>query len=354
VNNLSNSSMSDLTYSVVKAYAKKGSLLSRPELENLAESKNLDELVNRLRATSYNEEVGKIEQPYSPINLELAFRENLAKIHYTLIKIAPNSQLIRSYYLQYIGTNLKTILKGKALDKSYDELIKNINLFPEQLIGRRDIVIKALSSNNLDEAVNILLESEFKDEIEKAYKTYQNKNEFQIFDIYIDKAIFQGIINQLLKVNNNDRQKISEIVSTDIDSYNLLAILRSKLWNIDKSVIKELLIYPTFKISSNILKKIIQTDSITEAIKYLNVAEYKNFIQTTNSDEEIISKLERGFKILTYKKSKKSFLWNAFDSTQILGLIKLKEIECENLSSIAFGVKAGMEFQNIIKKLTLI
>ena len=84
------------------------------------------------------------------------------------------------------------------------------------------------------------------------------------------------------------------------------------------------------------------------------MAEYKNFIQTTNSDEEIISKLERGFKILTYKKSKKSFLWNAFDSIQILGLIKLKEIECENLSSIAFGVKAGMEFQNIIKKLTLI
>ena len=32
--------MSDLTYSVVKAYAKKGSLLSRPELENLAESMN--------------------------------------------------------------------------------------------------------------------------------------------------------------------------------------------------------------------------------------------------------------------------------------------------------------------------
>ena len=76
MNELSNSSMSDLTYSVVKAYAKKGSLLSRPELENLVESKNLDELVNKLRTTAYKEEVGKIEQPYSPIKLELAFREN--------------------------------------------------------------------------------------------------------------------------------------------------------------------------------------------------------------------------------------------------------------------------------------
>ena len=37
-----------------------------------------------------------------------------------------------------------------------------------------------------------------------------------------------------------------------------------------------------------------------------------------------------------------------------ISIIKLKEIECENLSSIAFGVKAGMEFQNIIKKLNLI
>ena len=60
--------MSDLTYSVVKAYAKKGSLLSRAELENLAESKNLDELVNRLRATSYNDEVGKIDKLSGWIN----------------------------------------------------------------------------------------------------------------------------------------------------------------------------------------------------------------------------------------------------------------------------------------------
>ena len=41
------------------------------------------------------------------------------------------------------------ILKGKALGKSYEKLLPKINLRAEELVGRRDLVVKALVAQDL-------------------------------------------------------------------------------------------------------------------------------------------------------------------------------------------------------------
>ena len=60
------------------------------------------------------------------------------------------------------------ILKGKALGKSYEELLPKINLRAEELVGRRDLVVKALVAQDLDEAVSVLSGSEFFEQASKA------------------------------------------------------------------------------------------------------------------------------------------------------------------------------------------
>ena len=44
----------------------------------------------------------------------------------------------------------KIILKGKALGRSYDDLLPKINLRAEELTGRRDIVVRALVAKDFD------------------------------------------------------------------------------------------------------------------------------------------------------------------------------------------------------------
>ena len=50
-----NSILEDRTYSAVKAYALKGTLIDQATYTSLAESKSIDELIIKLKTTTYNE-----------------------------------------------------------------------------------------------------------------------------------------------------------------------------------------------------------------------------------------------------------------------------------------------------------
>ena len=344
--------LSDKTYGVVKSYGIKGTLLTSPALETLAEAKDLDDLVNRLRGTIYGEFVTKLEKPFHPNDLDFAFRKHLSFIHNSLIKSMPNSDILRAYYMKYISWNLKTILKGKALGKTYDEIAGYVDLYAEELIGRRDLVIKALATKNLVESIEILKNSEFGEETQLALNIFNEKNNIQIFDTFIDKAFFNNIIKTYKKkLKRGERKTTQSIIAIDIDSYNILAVLRAKTWQLPPSQTRDLIIEPIFNISIDTLDDMIELDSISQAVKLLENTDYRTILQEAPTEKETISKLETAFQILSYQKAKRPFLWDIFSISAALGIIKLKELETRNLSSIAFGVEQKIGVQRIIEKI---
>jgi V/A-type H+-transporting ATPase subunit C len=344
--------LSDKTYGVVKSYGIKGTLLTPSALETLAEAKDLDDLVNRLRGTIYAEFVTKLEKPFHPDDLDFAFRKHLSFIHNSLIKSMPNSDILRAYYMKYISWNLKTILKGKALEKTHDEIAKYVDLYAEELIGRRDLAVKALATKNLVESVEILKNSEFGEEAQSALNIFQEKNNIQIFDTFIDKAFFNNIIKIYKnKLKRGERKKSKSIIAIDIDSYNILTVLRAKIWDLSISQTKDLIIEPIFSITKDILIDMIELDSISQAVKFLENTDYRTILQEAPTEKETISKLETAFQIYGYQKAKRPFLWDIFSISTTLGIIKLKELELHNLLSIAFGIEQKFETQRIIQKI---
>jgi V/A-type H+-transporting ATPase subunit C len=344
--------LSDKTYGVVKSYGIKGTLLTSPALETLAEAKDLDDLVNRLRGTIYAEFVTKLEKPFHPGDIDFTFRKHLSFVHNSLIKSMPNSDILRAYYMKYISWNLKTILKGKALGKTYDEIIRYVDLYTEELIGRRDLVVKALATKNLAESVEILKNSEFGEETQSALNIFIEKNNVQIFDTFIDKAFFSNIIKTYKKkLKRGERKTSQSIIAIDIDSYNILAVLRAKTWQLSTSQTRDLIIEPIFNISIDTLDNMIELDSISQAVKLVENTDYRTILQEAPTEKETISKLETAFQILSYQKAKRPFLWDIFSISTALGIIKLKELEIRNLSSITFGVEQKIGAQRIIEKL---
>jgi len=343
----------DIIYSLVKSYAIKGALLPIQTIENLAESKDMEDLVSRLRGTIYSENVSKVQKPYEADRLELAFRQHLAFVHYSLMKELPAPELLFAYYTKYIAWNLKTILKGKALGKEYEELSRYIDLYAEELIGRRDLVVRALASKDLIEATDILRESELEFEAESALNIFNEKGEIQIFDIYVDKALYEFILASLKKISKADAKKCRSIIAIDVDSYNILTVFRSKLWGLTQSQTRELIIKPTFDVKEDIIDLMIDSESIVDATVYLEETAYRSIIPITASEKEFITRLEDAFERLRRKKALSPFIWDIFSLSTILGIIKLKEIEVRNLSAIAFGVEQGAEPQNILRKLIL-
>ena len=145
-----------LTYATVKAYSLKGKLLSKKTFQTLAESRNLDEFASRLNSTSYSDYIRKIPKPYTSNNIEINFRGKQAELYYMMMNSVGGSNLLMAYYYKFIFKNLKNIIKGKILKKNNDEIESTITLRAEELIHRKDVTLKALSSNTVEEVITNL------------------------------------------------------------------------------------------------------------------------------------------------------------------------------------------------------
>ena len=110
-----------------------------------------------------------------------------------MFNVSVGARIIKAYFVKHITWNLKMILKGKALGKSYDELLPKINLRAEELVGRRDLVVKALVSKTLEEAVSTLAGSEFAEDVTKAAAIYKDKGDVRIFDVYLDHVFYHDL-----------------------------------------------------------------------------------------------------------------------------------------------------------------
>jgi len=167
-------------FASVKAYSKRGKLLTRSDFQTLAESRDLDELITRIKNTSFSEAVSEVEKPYTSNSIESALRCHLAKTHYSIAKTAGESKILDAYYLKFIISNLKQILKGKVLGKPQEEIETYVNLCAEELIKQRDTAIKALVAKDLEETIAILNQMVFGEEITKAAALYNDTKNIQV------------------------------------------------------------------------------------------------------------------------------------------------------------------------------
>ena len=349
--------MSSRTYVGTKAFAIRGSLLDTSTVQKLAESTSMDELVNRLRSTTYADALSNISPPYNARRLELALRERLATVHHSITQGAGRYKILQLYYLRNIAWDLKLALKARALGKTYEETVEYLDMKAEELVGRRDLIVKVLSAKDVNEAVTMLSGSEFSADAERALSSYSAKGEIRFFDVYIDHAVLSAIsrefsLNPKLYAKAADVNGVSDLVALDVDAYNVLSVLRSKLWGLSESDVQELIITPAKRVQQSTLTSMAAADSVTEAVKLIE-SSYRFSLPAALSDEELIDQVEDGFANETREVASLAFVWQGLSPGTILGLIKLLEFEVSNLSAVAIGVEAGIDPKKIISKLRI-
>ncbi len=350
--------MSSKTYVGTKAFALRGTLLDSENIQKLAEASSLDELVNRLKGTPYSEALAGLSTPYTARRIELALRERLAAVHHSITQSAGRYGILGQYYLKNIAWDLKLVLKAKALNRSYEETIEYLSMKAEELVGRRDLIIKVLSARDVNEAVTMLSGTEFFTDVERALAGYSSKGEVRFFDIYIDHAVLSAIsreysLNSRLYASRaGGTNGVGDIVAVDVDAYNVVSILRSKLWGLKDSEIQELIVTPTRRVGASTLSSMTAAESISEAAKLIESA-YRFPIPNAQDEEEIIDFVEESFAKKLKETATLAFVWQGLSPGTILGLIKLLEFEVSNIAAISIGVEAGMDPKKIISKLRL-
>lgn len=349
--------MSSRTYVGTKAFALRGSIIDSPTVQKLAEATSLDELVNRLRTTPYSEVMSGLVQPYTARRIELALRERLAFVHHSVTQGAGRYGILQLYYLKNIAWDLKLALKAKALGRTYEETVEYLDMKAEELVGRRDLLIKVLSARDINEAVTMLSGTEFFADVEKALASYSARGEIRLFDVYVDHAVLSAIsseysLNASLYAKSPGANGVKDMVALDIDSYNVLSVLRAKLWGLTESEVQELVISPARRVQAQTLVSMVGAESAAEAVKLIE-SQYRFQVQGAQSDEELIDVVEDGFSKMMKETATLAFVWQGLSPGTILALVKLLEFEVSNLAAVAIGVEAGMDPRKIISKLKL-
>ena len=135
---------------------------------------------------------------------------------------------------------------------------------------------------------------------------------------------------------------IEEMVSLDLDAYNITAVLRSKLWGLSESEIQELAIPRGGRVHSSVLDSMAGADSVAEAAKLFDSV-YHFELQGAQNDEELIDLVEDRFAQRSRETATLAFVWQGLSPGTMLALIKLMEFEVSNLAAMAVVGEAGFE-----------
>ena len=335
-------------YASVKAYSKKGMLLTKADFQTLAESRDLEELMTRIKNTVYGDAVSDVQKPFTSQSIESALRSKLADIHYSIAKTSGNSGVLDAYYMKFIVSNLKLILKGKALGKTQEDIETHVNLHAEELIKQRDVVVKALVAKDFEEAVASLNSVQFGEEIAKAAALYNEKKNVQIIDTYFDKILYQHLASAM---KNFSDKRATKLVAMDIDFYNILSVIRGKFWGLQEDQIQDLII-STSPPARELLGRMMAAGTVRDAFNELSSTKYKELIPQSENELDAIAEFERAFEMMIYRTSLRSFAM-MFSFATVVGITKLTAFEVRNLAAIAFAVEQKIPTETTMSKLIL-
>ncbi len=338
-------------YSIVRSYALKGMLLEYSTYEDLSNSKNLEEMIDRLRTTIYSVVLVESPKPLNAESLEKIFQTNLIDVEYSLIKYVPKARFLESYFLRHLYRNVKTILKARAVGTPYEEIARKINLRAEEYLKIRDLVVKALAEKDLESTVETLRGTPFYKDVQDALEIYLREKDPLIFETFLDRSFYERLLSSLKKMKRDERKPLQSLLAYDVDGYIITAVLRSRVWNLTPAEARKFMLSSGIKINGKKIEKMIQAASIEEILSELKDTIYEDVLKNIDASNMLrtIAFIESWFKDEVIKKARKAFLQEIFKLAVIYSFIKLKEVEVRNLSGIAFGIEYGLTSSQILE-----
>ncbi|ABK78078.1 archaeal/vacuolar-type H -ATPase subunit C [Cenarchaeum symbiosum A] len=339
---------SQKVYASVKSFSQRGKLLSRDDLQTLAESRNLDELLTRIKNTSYSDAVSDVPKPLTAEGIEAVLMAHLADVHYSIAKTAGN-KVLEAYFLRFMARNLKVILKGKILGRPQDEIEAGVNMHAEELIRQRDVILKALMSKDLGEAASSLGGTVFGEDAAKAVALYNETENLQVMDTYFDKALARQLGRALQLAGDRD---LSGPVTMDIDFYNLLSVLRGKFWGLGEQQVMDLMDTYSPSAPREMLARMAAAGTLKDAFAELQGTRYRDLAPKAEDGIGAITEFERSFEMMMYRGALSSFT-RMFSSGTSVGITKLTAYEIRNMAAIAFAVEHGIPVETTMSKLVV-
>jgi len=341
----------DPVYSISRSYALRSYLFPFSFIEELVDSRGLEDFVDRLRASAYGVHLAQMQRPYTPLKVERAFWRSLIDTHHGLIRSSANKPILEAYFRRHLHVNFKTVLRGKALGKSYEEIMEAVDPYPETLLHVRDQLVKAVNARDLQAAVNEMSETDLGTAAQIALRVWSERRELAAFDAVLDKAFLNGLLEAFKRLPRGERPDYRRLISLDLDMGMVTTVLRLKAWGLPPAEIKEFIPHDGIELRGETVDRLIECREVDEAVNIL----METFTGLRLPEARDFPTLVRGLEnMLVAEKlslSSKYYYWKPMKNVLTLAIIVLKEAEVRNLSTIATGLYESQPPSNIAARL---
>jgi vacuolar-type H+-ATPase subunit C/Vma6 len=308
--------LADLTYAVIKASARKGTLLSDQQLTDLASSKDLKDLLNRVKERYPN--LSSVAQMPKAIEEGLlnSYRQEISEFQ----KAAPDISIIL-----------------KIVRREVEEW-EGVELLKTQL----GIIPPSGQKRTKDDIFALLNAMGFSAEAKKATQIYEKYKVPALIDSVFARQRIVDLSASLARLGGETEEKLKEFLSYKIDVFNLDLLIRGLKNDIDRNALSELLIYNGGSVKSQILMEAVKQPAIE---KVLVLIEGRGLPKVESARD-----LERHFEQTVSRLMSKTYYNGYLETGAILGYLELKLREIKDIIRIANAISRGLEPKKIVQE----
>jgi len=329
----------DYGYINARMRGMKSRLLTRRELEDLIFKPDLESLASELEKTPYHTEILEARSRHGGILcIECALRENFASTFRKIQKIAGHGeagQYIAIFLHRWDVQNIKTILRGKNIHATSDEIIDTIIPAGEldeatfaELVKQPDAraVIDLLASWKIPYSAPLT----------RSYPAFAKSGDLAILENALDKFYYLDALESVSAETYNNRL-IREVLQTEIDVMNIRTILRTIRDHVDAGEAAGLFLEGGRVFDTKALSRLAALHSTEDLVHELEPTPYHMLagVAGTALNGQKISVFEKELEKYLIKKGVDSFAKDPLSVASLIGYFWAKYNEMTNIRIIA-------------------
>ncbi len=341
-------------YAYARAKAIESDLIKSEKLNSLVSTRDLNQFINSLNDTHYREYFSYFSTKYSDINLvEVAINSYLVKISKISLNICPRVGLdaLRAYISKWDVQNIKTVISSKVLGRSVKEtesfLISEHDL-PAGLIAgplSHEEFRLMLEMPDVESIINFLLKFPYGKVLYEKLDSYRKTGDPGEMLIALDLFYYKTLQEKIRIVNGNE-MPILHLISSQIDTKNIMTIIRSIESGLNPNDVRNLLIEGG-SLKGNRLEDLLHSNSVEDVVeKIKNVYDLTSALNKYRSEKDI-KEFEIELERYIVERNISSFRLSSPGLSSIIGLLLMFETERENLRKIAYGIYYGLSEERI-------
>ena len=324
--------------------ALKAELLRQSHWDRLSEARGFPEQQRLLLATSY--------RPWVAETLDGTLRSLGGALHRSAHavewSVPPEAaDFIRAWARRDLLRNLKTILKGKALGRTEEEIraeLLDVETSPQLPITA------LLRAPSVESVLDLLENTEVGHWTSEARRIYERDPTLFGLEAALDRLYYPELRARIERLKPWDRV-VESLVGDEIDQVNLMWLLRYRLnYRLSPAETYYLLVPVTGRVAAEELKRLVRQETIAGVAGQLAEQPFGALISRCHAVWQVEVALWR----YRARNARRLIRDAAFTLGEGLALLVLREIEIRDLLAVLEGVRFGRSRAEIAEQLALV